>query len=222
MKKIDLSIITIAVMCLFCFSLDGYSQKKSEPYSKEAVKKRRKMARSKIKELKKDGWKIDGSKTLEIALSDHYDKLEVENSQELVSDATCKSIGVCKEKMFDDACRNYASYANSFVKGRVTSDKNTDQSDLKANAEFDKMYAAYERLVAKNIKGEVKPSLTIYKENEGIKQYRTFYVVNEDEAAKARLNAIKQASEETKVAQEYAKKISDFVNEGFLVPEETK
>ena len=108
----------------------------------------------------------------------------------------------------------------SVVRGRIASDKNTDQSDATANAEFDKMYAAYERLVAGAIKGEIKPSLTIYKENDGVKTFRTFFLINEESASKARLNAIKRAVEETKAAQKYAEKITKFIEEGFEVPEE--
>ena len=44
-----------------------------------------KQAQKKAKELTKEGWKVDGSKTLEAVLFDHYKKMLDENNQELIA-----------------------------------------------------------------------------------------------------------------------------------------
>jgi phage anti-repressor protein len=77
------------------------------------------------------------------------------------------------------------------------------------------MYAAYERLVQQEINGELTESFTIIKDNGKSKQMRTFFIVNEDKAVKARLRAYKRALEETTLAQSYAARIAEFVREGF-------
>ena len=53
------------------------------------------------------------------------------------------------------------------------------------------------------------------KENGKKKQYRTYFIVNEDKASQARIRAMQRALEETQAAQQYAKEISAFVQEDF-------
>jgi hypothetical protein len=204
------SYFMIAVMAIFavvmitgCSTTTKIGRVKARMYTK------------KMKEYKNDGWKLAGSsKTLDVALLEHYEKLEKAGNQELAGEVSqCKSINVCKQVAYNNAVISYANLAGTFVKGRITSDLNADQSRLEA--EFDKMYAAYERLVAQEIRGELTESYAIVKEGEKSSQYKVFFIVSEDEASKARIRAIEMAAKETEVAQEYARKIADFVREGF-------
>ena len=88
------------------------------------------------------------------------------------------------------------------------------------NMEFDKFYAAYERLVNKEIKGELRESYTIIREvKPGVFEMQTYFIVNEEAAMKARIKAMENAAIETELAQKYATKISEFVKEGFATPE---
>ena len=89
--------------------------------------------------------------------------------------------------------------------------------------EFDKFYAAYERLVDKEIKGELKESYSIIREiRPGLFEMQTYFIVNEDAAMKARIRALENAAKETEIAQKYANKISEFVKEGFRSLNENK
>jgi hypothetical protein len=45
----------------------------------------------------------------------------------------------------------------------------------------------------------------------------SFFLIDEESASKARMKALKLAVQESKLAQEYADIISDFVKEGFSV-----
>ena len=114
-----------------------------------------------------------------------------------------------------NACAYYASLAGSKLKGRIVSDLAANASgDL--SAEFDKFYAAYERLVEKEIKGEIQASFSLLKKNaNGSNELQTFFVINEDAATKARIRAWENAARESEVAQKYAKEVSDFIKEGF-------
>lgn len=174
-----------------------------------------KMYKAKIKEYKKEGWKLAGSsKTLEVALLEHYEKMKDPQNVELVGEVSqCKSLNVCKQAAYNNALITYANLAGSTLKGRVVSDLNVDQSD--EEGEFDKMYAAYERLVQQEVKGVLTESYAIVKERGGSKQYKVFFLVNEEKASLARMRALERAAKETEVAQKYANKIADFVRKGF-------
>jgi ABC-type metal ion transport system substrate-binding protein len=188
-----------------------------ERIQKQKVKEAERMYEQKIAEYKQEGWKLSGSsKTIEVALLEHYEKLydtQTENKELIGEVSQCQSINVCRQMATNNAMTQYASLAGSFVRGRIASDVNADATQLQS--EFDKMYAAYERLVATEIQGALTESYAIVKEEKPARQYKLFFVVNEEKAAAARIRALERAAQETAVAQEYATKITDFVREGF-------
>jgi hypothetical protein len=186
--------------------------------NKALEKARKKEYKQKMKMYKDEGWKLfASSRSLDVALLTHYDKLNTmgEDGQEIVGVATkCRSKNVGRQMALNNACVTYAQQAGSKVKGRVVSDMQGD--GVNADAEFDKFYSAYERLVDKEIRGEMKESYSIIRDNgDGTYEIQTYFIINESAASKARLRAMEQASRETEMAQQYAKKISDFVKEGF-------
>ena len=189
--------------------------------NKTLQKALKKEYKAKMKEYKKEGWKITASsRSLDVALLLHYEKLSDENSRELVGAVSnCRSINVCRQAALNNAAAYYASLAGSHLKGRVVSDLAVNQSDNDSNAEFDKLYAAYERCVEKEIKGEMMESYTISRTNEetGQKELQTYFIVNESEATKARIRAWENAQKESEAAQKYATEVSKFINEGFVV-----
>ena len=151
-----------------------------------------------------------------MALLTHYDKLNTlgENGFEVSGIATnFKSKNIGKQMASNSACVTYAQQAGSTLKGRVVSDmaaNGTDGSD-----EFEHFYAAYERLVEKEIRNEMNESFSVIKENgDGTYEMQTFYIVNENAAANARMRALEQAKKETALAQANADKIADFVRRG--------
>jgi hypothetical protein len=173
--------------------------------------------KQKKKEFSKNGWKLTGSaQTIDVLLMKHYDKLNANPSNyEIVGEVSaCNSINVCKQVAFNNAITEYANKAGSHVKGRIASDANLDQSA--GQGEFDKFYAAYERLVSVEVKNVLQSSFSVVREKQdGTKAFQSLFVVDENIAANARMQAMKQAAEETKLAQEYATKITEFVKEGF-------
>lgn len=186
--------------------------------NKALEKARKKEYKQKMKMYKDEGWKLfASSRSLDVALLTHYDKLNTmgEDGQEIVGVATkCRSKNVGRQMALNNACVTYAQQAGSKVKGRVVSDMQGD--GVNAAGEFEKFYAAYERLVDKEIRGEMKESYSIIRDNgDGTYEIQTYFIINESAASKARLRAMEQASRETEMAQQYAKKISDFVKEGF-------
>ena len=173
------------------------------------------MYKVKIKEYKKEGWKLDSSsKTLEVALLEHYKKLKDSNYQEIVGiTSNCRSINICRQAAYNNAIITYANFAVSTIKGRIISDANLDASDVEANNEFDKFYAAYERIVRMEIQnGVLESSYNIKRKNGDLNEYQVYFLVNEDKALQARKKAMQRALEETQLAQKYANEISNFIN----------
>lgn len=186
--------------------------------NKALEKALKKEYKTKMKEYKKEGWKVFGtSRSLEVALLTHYDKLTTlgENGYEVVGIcARYKSDNVGHQAAINNACNTYARNAGSAVKGRVVSDMASNGDDT--SSEFDHFYAAYETLVEKEIKGELQESFSIYKTlGNGEKTMQTYFIVNEDAATKARIRAYENALKESEAAQKYADKVSQFVREGF-------
>ncbi len=189
-----------------------------EAQNKVLEKAIKKEYKAKKKEYKKEGWKLFGSsRSLDVALLKHYDKLEKlgENGYEIVGVcAKYKSDNVGHQAAINNACNTYARNAGSHVKGRVVSDMSSNGDDT--SSEFDHFYAAYETLVEKEIRGEMQESYAIYKDlGNGEKTMQVFFIINEDAATKARIRAYENALKESEAAQKYAEKVSDFIKEGF-------
>lgn len=183
-------------------------------------KAQKKEYKTKMKQFKKEGWTLYGSsRSLDVALLTHYDKLEQlgENGYEMMGEASqFRSKNVGKQTAVNNACNIYAREAGSHVKGRVVSDLAGNGEDI--NAEFDHFYAAYETLVEKEIKGEMKESFSVIHDNgNGTFSMQVFFIVDEDAASRARIRAFENAMRESEAAQKYAEKVSDFVKEGFEV-----
>lgn len=208
MKKV----IMITMMLALCCPSVSLAQNKA---LSKALKKEYK---TKMKEYKKEGWKIFGSsRSLEVSLLTHYDKLNKggDDVYEVVGIASAfKSKNVGKQTATNNACNLYASQAGSHIKGRVISDMGANSDDV--SAEFDHFYAAYERLVEKEIRGELNESFTIIRDKgNGSYEMQIYFIVNESAATKARIRAFENAAKESEAAQKYAEKVSKFVQEGF-------
>lgn len=191
-----------------------------EAENKPLQKALKKEYKAKMKEYKKGKWELFGSsRTLEVALLQHYDQLNTlgEDTREVVGIASrFKSKNVGHQQAINNACITYAQQAGSHLKGRVVSDIAANGDDT--SAEFDHFYAAYERLVETEIKGEMSESYSIIRCIDPKKdeyEMQTFFIVNESAATRARIRAMENALKESEAAQRYAQKVSDFVKEGF-------
>lgn len=206
MKKVVLFVL----MACMVMPMTADAQNKA---LQKALKREKK---EKMKEYKKENWKLFGSsRTLEVALLTHYDKLEQlgEDGREIAGTVSRANIkNVAHQRTINDACITYAQQAGSSLQGRVL----TDMADVSDGESFDHFYAAYERLVEKEIQQVMDESYSIIRDNgDGTFDMQTFFVVSESAATKARIRAMEDALKESEAAQRYAQKISDFVKAGF-------
>jgi len=193
MKKNNLLKFAImAVMAVIVFT--AVPQSAYAQTSKQAEKIRKKAFDEKIKKWKKDGWEIEGSRTLDLAVLEHMESLKKDaNNREMIGTiSSCKSRNVCQQWAQTNAITKYANEAKSHVKGRI--DNEIGAGSITAGEELDGFYAGYERLVSASIGGELKLSFAIYrKKGDGTMEYEAYYIINEDKASKARIKAMENA-----------------------------
>ena len=180
-----------------------------------------KQAQKKAKELTNEGWKIDGSKTLEASLFNHYKKLLDENNQELMGQVIGETNTQTRQRgqsyATTNACNLYAKQARQMVSGRVTNEMGVAKLGVESPETF---YEAYESRVAAELQGELKTSFAIFREKKGgYLDYQIFFIVNEDSASKARLRAMENAKKESEFARAHAEELSEFVRKGFQITE---
>ena len=182
--------------------------------AQELSKSEKKSLKAKVKEFKKEGWKIFGStSTIDLALEKHMLKLQSEDAIEVPGIASSfKSKNVGKQMALNSAMTNYASMMDSEIKGKVVSDMQGDGEF--SETEFEKFYAAFKRSVQTTIKDELKESFSIIRDKgNGTSEMQTFYVVDKKAASQARVRALEQAGKESVAAQLYAKVVQKFIEE---------
>ncbi len=178
-----------------------------------------KIAKKEAKILKKEGWKVDGSMPLENLLFNHYQKLSDANNQELIGNVmgntSVQTLNQAQQWATSMVCVSYAKQAGQTVRGRLVSEVG---AGVNGGPSADSFYEGYESKVEKEIQGEIKRSFSLYKEkdNGGI-DYKAYYIINEENAHKARLRAMQMAMEESEFARANAERISEFVKESFQV-----
>ncbi len=175
-----------------------------------------KTAKKAADELRSEGWKVDGSMPLENLLFNHYQKLTDTNYQELignvVGNTSVTTLNQGQQWAASMACVTYAKSAGQTVRGRLVSEVG---AGLSGGPSADSFYEAYESKVEKEIQGEIKRSFSLFREKKGGHlDYKAYYVVNEENAHKARIRAMQMAVAESEFARANAEKISEFVRKG--------
>lgn len=192
--------------------------------NKQLNKALKKEYKKKMKEYEQGGWKVFGtSRSLDVALLSHYDKLGEDGITEVYGTALSTSKNIGKDKLLMSACVTYATKNGSHIKGRITEDMGSIVSTEEL-AEFEHFYAAYENAVEAEIKGELRQSYSIFRQTKvdgkDVYEFEAYYIVDEAEASRARIRAFQNAAKESAVAQKYAEQVSAFISEAFSPMEE--
>ena len=205
MKKIIMLIMALCLIAPVAVSQHALTKKQEKLCNK--------YAKDRAKQLTKEGYEIMGSLPLQDVLYKHFAKIEL-GATEQIGNGHSKSQNNGRQMCLTSAMSEYASKAVSQIKGRNVTDSYGNEVDTENDAEFARFYAAYERLTQKEIKGELQESFTLVKKNpDGSYDFRMYMLVDEDKAMKRRQKALQDAATETNLAQNYAKQVSDFVNE---------
>ena len=172
-------------------------------------------AKKRAKQFTKEGYKIMGSQLLETALYKHYAKTEL-GAIEQQGSGHSKSKNLGRQMCLNSAMAEYASKESSMMKGRTVYDSKGNEINTDDKEEFANFYAAFERLTQASIKGDLQESFTLCKENpDGTYDFSMYMTIDPSKARKNREKAIADALSESKISQEFARQLSEFVNEGF-------
>lgn len=179
--------------------------------SKKEVKAAQKQAKAEAKALTKQGWILLESGTLEANLANQALK-KANGLEEIVGTAeNMRSTNLGKTVARNNALNEYAELQRSMLRARIVSEISAVNEDQVEN-----LVAGYERLVAEEIKGEVRPSFTIYRNNkDGSVNVRSYFLVDQESAHKVRKRALELAMEESELRAKYGETISNFIDEGF-------
>lgn len=175
--------------------------------------------KKRVKELKKEGWKMQAStSTLDYALLKYrmYMEEDEENRIALTGIATGKNVKIGRENAIMSAITNYAVRAKAQVVAKMKGIMSSDAS--LTGEEIDKFGAAYESAVNAKIGGLVKQHFVLVKENkDGTKEFNVFLSLDESAAKKAREEAAQEAKRQAALSD-----LSEQVEEFIGVPVEAE
>lgn len=210
-------VISLAVLTVVCVSCGPSRRAQQLPYAPQQVQQTMAPDEDVVTEWKKEGYKLTGAMstfTMRSCLDAHNKKV-LENPERFVplegtsegnkmSDLTSASL-VAQNA----AAINYAQRAGSVIEGGIA----RQFSNLAQSPQVTKLMGAYVQKVAQLIIPNMKESFSIYKEEENEYIVRTFFILDEDLAAKAREKAMQQALKETEMEQEFGNSVKMFTSE---------
>jgi len=203
-------IITLAVAVLVALAPACAQPLSAENISKKDAKAARREARAAERQLRRDGYRTVELGSLSSRLEGYFLKTSSGCRQVVGTADGCISLNLAKLTALANASNEYAILEGGDVRGRIAS----SASNL-SGAQMDNLVASFERLVEKEIRGELIPWVTCYRMMDGVYDVRTYCIVDVDSAMKARRRAMELALEEQALAEKYGTLVSDWIDEGF-------
>lgn len=205
MNKILVLIITLF---LTSFTLQTFAQNK-DPMQKELSREYKR----KLKEYKKGGWIVVGNRSIQVTLLKYFERLNEDDSLIPIegTSSNCKSLNVCKQAALNNAQNEYTRLVSGKIVGAFG-------SIIKSNAnrpqeEIDKMVGGLTNEVEADVAGVLEPQYSVYREKNGLKEYKTLFFINSKKLEGNIQNSLERSIKETKLTIEEAKSISKFVND---------
>lgn len=186
-------------------------------YAKQLAKERKKEYKTAMKQLKSEKWKpLQVGRSVEVLLLEYYSKLESlgEKGYGITGEAKVGIKSSGEALTYNNASLKYAQQCGTKIRGRIVRDMANQEANIQND--FSNFYSAYESLVEKEIRGELKASFTVYRDlPNGGYDFQTYFIIDEDAATNARVRAYENAARESEAAQRYADKVAKFVRDGF-------
>lgn len=205
MKK-KLALIMIAALTALV-PLDGQSKKELKDVRKEAA--------SAAKTLKRAGFKPIELGDIQTRLEKYFLKVNAGCAQVIGVADNCMSSNLAQVTALANAANQYAMLAGGDVRGRIL----TSTSSL-TGQQVDNIVSSFERLVEKDIRGELVPYVTVVRERKGKISARAYCIVDQDAASRLRRRALEIAIEEQSLAEQYGSMVSRWIDEGFSKEQE--
>ncbi len=198
-----IALIILSVLFVSCGSMKNFTKKTENDYANAEYN----YLESRKKELKEEGWKYDDDgRTLDLALLDF--RRDSKGKKILVGHITS-----CQYDCLGDAQEMAAGvYAASVVdKMKVKIERMSGNQQGKA--EMNGLMKAFEKKATVEIGRILKRSYSIYKPLAGGgREFKTFFIIGEEEAFQARKRALQRAVEEAKLTKKFGEEVEDFIN----------
>lgn len=178
--------------------------------TKQDIKAAKKEAKIAAKTLLNQGYRLLELGDLQTQLENFLLKAKSGQKQVVGTAEGCMSLNLAKTAALNNAINEYATMSGGMVKGRIASNSSSINGQ-----QVDDIVAAYERLVLKEIKGEIQSCITLVKETKKKYDVRVYCLVDLDAAHAARMKAMSLALEELELSQKYGTEISNWIDEGF-------
>lgn len=196
-----LALILIAALAALV-PLDGQSKKELKDVRKEAS--------SAAKALKRAGFKPIELGNLQTRLEKYFLKVNAGCAQVIGVADNCMSSNLAQVTALANAANQYAMLAGGDIRGRIL----TSTSSL-TGQQVDNIVSSFERLVEKDIRGELVPYVTAVRERKGMISARAYCIVDVDAAYQLRRRALEIAIEEQSLSAQYGSMVSRWIDEGF-------
>ena len=196
--------ITMILVAALVALAPVYAQTKKESRSA------RREASAAARMLKREGFKALELGSMESLLEKYFLKVNSGCSQVIGTADGCMSTNLAKVTALSNAASEYAMLAGGDVRGRIVS----STSSL-TGQQIDNVVASFERLVCKDIRGELVSYVTAVRDRRGSVTARIYCIVDVDAAYLVRKRAMELALEEQALAEKYGSQVSDWIDDGF-------
>ena len=174
------------------------------------LKSAKKDAASAAKMLKREGFKPVELGDIKTRLEKYFIKVNAGCAQVIGVADNCMSTNLAQVTALSNAATQYAMLAGGEVRGRIVS-----STTSLTGQQVDNIVSSFERLVEKDIRGELVPYVTAVREKKGRITARVYCIVDIDAAAQLRRRALEIALEEQSLAEKYGSMVSNWIDEGF-------
>lgn len=178
--------------------------------SRQDLRAAKKEAAEAAKALKRDGYKPIELGNVQTRLEKYFLKTYAGCAQVIGIAENCMSTNMGQVTALANAANQYAILAGGDIRGRMASNITTMNGQ-----QMDNLVSSFERLVEKEIRGELIPYVTAVRERRGAYSVRAYCMIDEDAAAQVRRRALMTALEEQKLAEQYGSMVSNWIDEGF-------
>ena len=191
-----------AALRLAAAPLCGQSRSDERAARKEAV--------AAAKTLRREGFKPMELGDIRTRLEKYFLKVGAGCAQVIGVAENCMSTNLAQVTALSNAATQYALLSGGEVRGRILS-----STTSLTGQQVDNIVSSFERLVEKNIRGELVPYVTAVREKRGRITARVYCIVDLDTASRLRRQAMEIALEEQSLASRYGSMVSDWIDEGF-------
>ena len=204
MKKLVL--IMIAALVAYV-PMCGQTRSEQNAAHKDAV--------AAAKELRRAGFKPIELGNVQTRLEKYFLKVNAGCAQIIGVAENCMSTNLAQVTALANAANQYAMLAGGDVRGRIVS-----STTSLTGQQVDNIVSSFERLVEKDIRGELVPYLTAIRDKRGRIAARAYCIVDLDAAYQLRRRALEIALEEQSLAEQYGSMVSSWIDEGFNTVQE--